>query len=239
MFEKWISFAGQNVLVVNLTEPLREDLSVFPGDPTPKKSVVASIEKNGCQYHVYSIGDHHFHPHGDAPNHHNPEYSDRGFEYWDMEYAFNLACIVDLSNMQESREIHNIRFLTQVTERHLFPHQNRLRECAALLIRTGYDRWIEANYPHDVNTIPYLDSSASDFLAQFKNLRVIGVDSLTVDKPGMNYSHRKLKDRFIVECLVHLYKIPLESKPFLLQTSPIAIRGATGGPVAAYAYFVK
>lgn len=240
MFEKLIQIADQKLSIINLTEPLREDVSVFPGDPTPKKNVIASIDKDFCQYHSYTLGDHHFHPHGDAPNHHNPEYKDRGFEYWNLDYAFNQAILIDLSKSPEACSSSEISFLTHITREHLAPFTQNLKQCGAIVIRTGYDRWVESNFPHHVEKIPYLNPDAANFLADFPNLKVIGIDSLTIDKPGENYSHRKLRDKFIVECLVHLYCIPDHSRnSFLLQTSPIAIVGATGGPVAAFAYIAR
>jgi kynurenine formamidase len=46
-----------------------------------------------------------------------------------------------------------------------------------------------------------------------------------------------LKNTMILEALVHLHEIPVEhSMSFDLQTSPVRIVGATGGPVVAYAY---
>lgn len=237
MIEKTIYLGRQAIKVINLTEPLRENTEVFPGDPRPLKKIVSDIESGSCQYHSYTIGDHHFHPHGDAPNHHNPEYQGRGFEFWSMDYAFNQACLIDLSDEKNIETVEGISFLTRITAECLQPHISTLKSSNAVIFRTGYDRWLEANRPHNTHYIPYLTPNASDFLSDLPELRVIGIDSLTVDKPGENYSHRQLKEKFIVEGLVHLHHIPKRTHSrFLLQTSPIAIVGATGGPVAAYAY---
>ena len=106
-----------------------------------------------------------------------------------------------------------------------------------MILRTGYDKWLESNKKHIPSNIPYIDGSAIDIISKFEKLKVIGTDSLTIDEIGKNYAHRKLKDKLIVECLVNLYSIPKRYMySFYLQTNPIVIVGATGGPILAYAY---
>lgn len=223
--------------VINLTEPLRVNVEVFPGDPKPTRKVFCSFAKNNCQHHIYSIGDHNYHPHGDAPNHQNPQYKDRGFEFWDLSFVFNQACLIDLSKEEGSCKFDGVTYLRKVTGKHLLPYLDQIGKNSALILRTGYDKWLESNKKHTSNNIPYIDQSAVDIISQFKRLKVIGIDSLTIDEMGKHYAHKKLKDRLIVECLVNLYSIPKKHRfGFYLQTSPIAIVGATGGPILAYAY---
>ncbi len=235
--EKTIRLGSENFKIINLTEPLRLDVEVFPGDPKPEKKSFCTFETAKCMYNTYLMGDHNFHPHGDAPNHQNPEYKSRGFEFWGLDFVFNKACLIDLSESIDACVIDKIKFLKKITEEHLLPHTREIEKNGAITIRTGYDVWIEANKKHIPGNIPHLDKSAADFLSKFKNLKVIGTDSLTIDEPGSNYAHRKFKDKLIVECLVNLHSIPQKYRnSFYLQTSPIAIAGATGGPFLAYAY---
>lgn len=235
--QKIIKLGEAKFKVINLTEPLRENVEVFPGDPKLKKKVFCSFEKNHCQYHVYSVGDHHYHPHGDAPNHFNLEYKTKGFEFWNLDFVFNKACLIDLSDSVDSVTIDGIKYLRTITKQHLFPYRNRIKQSGALLLRTGYDRWLELNKEHKACHIPYLDRSAVTMLLSYKKLKVIGTDSLTVDRVGDGFAHQHFKDKLIVECLVNLYGIQKKHQDcFYLQTSPIAIVGATGGPVLAYAY---
>jgi kynurenine formamidase len=85
--------------------------------------------------------------------------------------------------------------------------------------------------------LPYFSPEAAEFLAEFKNLKVVGIDSLTVDAFLKHDSHRALKEKLIVESLVHLYEIPENAREnFILQTAPVRIVGASGGPVVAYAF---
>lgn len=235
--KKEIKLGHSKYLVIDLAEPLKENLEVYPGDPKPLKGVFRDINKTGYQHHTYRLGDHNFHPHGDAPKHQNIDLQNQGFEVFDLEYCFNSACLIDLSDSHEAEEFDNIKYLVEVKKEHLKPHSKIFSKKKAILIRTGYDRWLEANKKHLPGKIPYLNKEAADFLSEFKNIKVIGIDSLTIDPSGKHYAHQKFKELLIVESLVHLYDIPKNSRDdFDLQTSPIRIVGATGGPIIAYAF---
>lgn len=235
--KKVIKLGNQRFKIINLTEPLREDVEVFPGDPRPKKKIFCSFNKEGCRHNIYMIGDHNFHPHGDAPNHQNVQYGARGYEYWGLDRVFNQACLIDLSASSDIARLNGIKFLRKITGQHILPFLDQIGQSGALIFRTGYDRWLESNRKHLAANIPYLDESAVEMISGFKKLKVIGTDSLTIDKVGSNYAHRKFRDKLIVECLVNLYRIPKRERGrFFLQTSPIAVVGATGGPILAYAY---
>lgn len=235
--KKVINLYGKKYLVVDFTQPLSEVTEVYPGDPKVVKEVFSNISSSGWQHNIYKIGDHNFQPHGDAPNHQNIELKDKGFEIFDMNYCFNRACLIDVSGCKDVEKFGNIRYLVRVEEEHLRPYSKFIRDKGAVLIRTGYDKWLESNKAHTPEKIPYLSEGAADFLSKFKNLKVIGIDSLTVDPIGSPYAHRKFKNLLIVESMVHLYLIPeTKKRDFFLQTSPVRIVGATGGPVVAYAF---
>jgi len=229
---KEITLGNKKFLAIDLTEPLREDIEVYPGDPKPSKEVFSDIEKTGCQYHIYKLGDHIFHPHGDAPSHQNK--NSEGFETFNIEYCFNPAFLIDLSCSEDAEEIDGIKYLKKIEKKHIEKYSELLSSKKAVLIRTGYDRWTESNKPHSPDNLPFITKDAADFISGFKNIKVLGIDSLTVDPHGEHYVHKKFKDLMIVESMVHLYDIT--NKEFDLQTTPLRIIGATGGPVVAYAF---
>lgn len=232
-----IHIGSAQFLVIDLNQPLDLDVEVFPGDPKPQKEIFSDINETGYQHHIYRLGDHNFHPHGDAPSHQNADLKHLGFETFDLSFCFNSAFMVDLSDSAESLESDGVRFLTRVEKKHLEASTDLLSEVGAVVIRTGYDNWLETNRPHSTGTIPHLAEDASRFLAGFPNIKVVGIDSITIDPPGSHASHRQLRDKMIVESLVHLHEIPEETRSgFDLQTAPVRIVGATGGPVAAYAF---
>lgn len=72
--QRIIKFGNSRFKIINLTEPLREDTEVFPGDSKPDKKAFCSFEKEDCQHNIYSVGDHNYRPHGDTPSHYNPQY---------------------------------------------------------------------------------------------------------------------------------------------------------------------
>jgi kynurenine formamidase len=223
--------------VINLTEPLRMDVEVFPGNPQPKKETFRTYKENYSRYHIYSIGDHIFHPHGDAPKHMNEKLKNRGFEYWGPDYVFNKACMIDLSKHEDVIEENGIRYLRNISKIHLIPYIDRIKNMGAIVIRTGYDKIVQKNQKHARRKIPFFDKSAVDFLLKYSKCNVIGTDSMTIDGPGEKYAHKKFSEKLIVESIVNLSHIPkLNRFNFDLQTSPISIIGATGGPVLAYAY---
>ncbi len=232
-----IKLGNDKYLVIDLTEPLKENVEVFPGDPRPKKNVFSEIKKTGYQHHIYQIGDHVFHPHGDAPKHQNLNSRNKGFEIYDLDFCFNPACLIDLSKELEAKKLKGVKYLVKVERKHLEPYSRTISKKSALLIRTGYDKWLEKNNPHQPKNIPYLTKEAAEFVKSFRGIKVFGIDSITIDPPGIHDSHQVLKDLLIVESLVHLDQIPLKSKEnFDLQTSPVKILGATGGPIVAYAF---
>ena len=110
--EKTIRFADSKYLIIDLTKVLTLSTEVFPGDPKPKREVFSDI-KDGWQHYVHVLGDHVFQPHADAPNHQNPEMQDKGIEFFDLDYFFNEAILIDLSdkgieiNDDKTQVLHN------------------------------------------------------------------------------------------------------------------------------------
>ena len=102
MNRKEIKSGKNKFLVIDLTEPLKEETEVYPGDPKPKKEVFSDIKQTGYQHHTYKLGDHNFHPHGDAPKHQNPEMQDKGFEIFGLDYSFNSACLIQYQKWGQS-----------------------------------------------------------------------------------------------------------------------------------------
>ena len=236
--KKKIKLGSTEYTVIDLTQPLKLDTEVYPGDPKPEKEIFTNIKETGYEHYVYKIGDHHFHPHGDAPKHRNPNLQNKGFEVFNLNYCFNKALLIDLSGANEVKNFDGIEYLAEVKKEHLESFSETFSKVGAVLIRTGYDKWLEENRPHIPENLPYLNKAAAEFIASFDNLKVIGIDSIAVDPPtGCHDAHQALKNLLIIESLVHLKDIPVEKNEiFDLQSSPIRIVGATGGPIIAYAF---
>ena len=234
---KNFSLGNENFLVINLGRPIFENMEVYPGDPKPKKDKLFDISKDGCFYNTWIVGEHNFCPHGDAPNHQNPDLMEFGFDTFGMEFFFNRACMLDLTNSPDVITHNNVTYLLKIRADHLENFHTVISDKGATVIRTGYDKYIEQNFRHDKILIPYLTQDAVEFINGFKTLKVIAVDSLSVDPPGCKYAHQSFKDKLIVEGLVNSYLIPENNRDFFdLQTSTISFVGGSGGPVSAFAF---
>jgi kynurenine formamidase len=234
-----IILEGTEWQVIDLMKPYSLDMEVYPGDPKPVRKVFTDIRKEGWQHYIHEIADHHFQPHADAPKHSNPDEQDKGIEFFGPEYVFNEAFMIDLTENGVLTSHNGIAFLLEITPGHLSPFEPLFKEKGAVILRTGYDRYLESNQPHDVSLLPYLTKEAAEYIASFDNLKVIGTDSLTVDPPESNFAHRLFSKKLLVEALVNLHEIPKKNRHgFTLQTAPLKITGASGAPVTAYA-FVK
>ncbi|NOX85000.1 MAG: hypothetical protein GXO86_03390 [Chlorobi bacterium] len=224
MITKKIDLGNCRFLVIDLTKPLTLEQEVYPGDPKPKRKVFTDIHETGWHHYIHELGDHHFQPHADAPNHQNPDMMDKGIEFFDVSYVFNPAFLIDLTGVQNTTTVNGVTFLMEITKENLVPYAQLFAEKGAVLLRTGYDKWLENNYSHKPERLPYLTGEAAAYLASFKNLKVVGTDSLTVDPDGSHTAHILLKEKLIVESLVHLHAIPAANRnSFDLQTSPLRI----------------
>ena len=237
--KKTVNIGGQKFLVIDLMKTFTLNIEVYPEDPPPVRKTIAEIEKDGYNHYVHELADHHFQPHADAPNHQNPELQHLGIESFGIDYVFNDAFIIDLSEKPEAENINGVKFLTEIKKEYLTPFTRYFETKAAVVLRTGYDVWLEKNLPHNPELLPYLTPDAAEFIASFENVKVVATDSMTVDPPDTNIVHKIFKHKLLVESLVNLHEIPKNNRlDFTLQTSPLKIKGATGSPVTAYA-FVK
>jgi len=223
--------------IISLMNPLDTNVCVFPGDPEPKlHRVFSEISKTGYQHHEYLVGDHVFHPHWDAQTHQNIIPAGEKSKEYTPEYWSNPSFLIDLSKVPEAKDFDGIKYLAKITKKHLEAFTELFQTKGAVLIRTGYDKWLEENRPHIGENLPYFEKEAAEWIASFENIRVVGIDSLTIDPPGIHFAHWALKEKLIGESFPYLYKIPLESKEnFTLISIPIVIKKATGGPLAAAA----
>jgi len=244
MMVETVLFGSQKVQVVDLTHVMDLDSQIFPGDPCPKREVFSEITQTGYEHYVHNISDHFFAPHADAPNHQCPDLQHKGVENWGFNMEFNRALLVDLQHHADAKVFDSISLLIKIAVAHLMPYEKLLHEVSALVVRTGSENWRLNNKPYSPEVIPHFSKEAGEYVASFDNIKVVGIDSLTVDevvpsKP-VHDVHWIFKEKLIIESLVHLEEIPEEFRNgFLLQTALLKIKGATGCPVIARGYLIK
>lgn len=241
--KKIVLFGNQKMQVVDLTLTMDLSSQNFPGDPCLQREVFSEMGKTGYEHYVHNLGDHFFVPHADAPKHQCPDLADKGVEHWGFDLEYNQALLIDLQNHQDAEIIDSIPLLRKITLAHIKPFEVAIKKVSALVVRTGAERWRLENKPYSPEVIPYFSAEAGEYIASFDNLKVVGIDSLTVDevnlKNPVHQVHWSLRDKLIIESLVNLDQIPKEYHDgFLLQTALLKIKGATGCPVIARGYLV-
>lgn len=212
----------------DLSHPLDDDVTVYPGDPAVEYAPAATHESDGYRVTEVRLGSH-AGTHIDAPSH--TESDGRNLDEFDVErFAFD-ARLVDCSKKGQ-REAISAGDLPAETDADM------------LVLRTGWaDRWgTDGYYDH-----PYLSAAAAEACAE--RGWSVGVDALSVDpspsrdegisetdsdEPAGVPAHHALlgSERFILENLRALDGLP---RRFELRAYPIPLAEADGAPVRAVA----
>jgi kynurenine formamidase len=136
-------------------------------------------------------------------------------------YFFPTYCI---SCKKEAGEV--------ITAKDIFPILPKISDAQALLLRTGFSSLREENPEIYINTHPSLDPRIADLLRKHcKNLRLIGIDIISVSLPGQRElgqrCHRSflcgdkpillLEDVFIPENKTQYLPLTLSIYPFLVD----------------------
>ncbi|WP_115865486.1 cyclase family protein [Halorussus litoreus] len=220
----------------DLSQPLDDDVTVYPGDPSVERHPAATHEDDGYRVTELRFGSH-AGTHVDAPSHTEPD--GRTIDQFDVgQFAFD-ARLVDCSdtNAREPIRPADLPFGTEVSA----------LDAEMLVVRTGWDEFwgTDRYYDH-----PYLSREAA---AQCADLGLhVAFDALSpdpspsqTDRTGRTESsvdaepegvpaHRELlgSERFVVENLRGLDDLPEE---FELRAYPLALDRGDGSPVRAVA----
>lgn len=225
----------------DLTHPLDDDVTVYPGDPAVEYAPVETHESDGYRVTEVRLGSH-AGTHLDAPSHTEPD--GRNLDEFDVErFAFN-ARLVDCSEKGPRETISADDLLAEMeaeTEGAGETETESESDTDLLVIRTGWaDRWgTDRYYDH-----PYLSAAAAEACAE--RGWSVGVDALSVDpspsrsgragddEPAGVPAHHALlgSERFILENLTALGGLP---ERFELRAYPLPLAEADGAPVRAVA----
>jgi len=140
--------------------------------------------------------------------------------------------------IEQDSEKFGIPYKKIITKQDLEQHEDKLKQAQAVIINTCYGKIIQivSDGKGKIDKdFPYLSKDAAEFLSLF-DLKLIGIDSLTVDAYKENIIHqllfKKNPDLIILETLVNLENAPEE---FTLNCAPLKIKDSDGSPVRAYA----
>ncbi len=230
---------GGRLPIVDLSWPLNAESVFWPGDGYEpfKLRDIATLEKDGVNSKAFSSPEH-LGTHLDAPSHF--EAGRLSVDRLPSESLFAPGVVVDISgpvgadpDYQVSLE--DIRRFEQMHG--AIPHG------AVVLAYTGWSRFwkIPARYQNrDMRGqlhFPGFSAEAVDFLIRERDVRGVGLDTLSVDR-GLSRDfpvHHLLgkAERYGLENLASLDKLPPTG--FALFVAPMKIETGTGGPTRVFA----
>jgi len=209
-------------MIIDLTHPINEKMSLYPGTPRPLFRVSSLWERDGFKETAMQITSH-MGTHLDTPHH---VFKDGpGTDILDMEIFAGSGVVIDCSNLDG-----------------IVIDDNFLRNSARLLSQkdfiffcTGWDKYWGS--PQYLERYPAFSREAIDMLAEMK-IKGIGVDFISVDPPEATYlyNHKRFLqsyDRVIIENLCGLKR--LIGKNFAFYGFPLKIEGGDGSPIRAVA----
>ena len=214
--------------VIDLTQEIREDMPMFPGDEPPVLEHVASCGRDGYRETKLTFYSH-TGTHADAPSHIADGRT--RLEQFSLSHFIGQAFTIDASGLAEGESI---------TMELIEPVRELADQADYLLFYTGRDRRMKsAGTDAAVSAFdgPRIDAKVANYLLKSGKLGM-GTDAMSVD-PADDENltiHKKLmkyKDFVIVENLANLEIIAGTMCLFL--AFPLKYAGADGAPVRAAA----
>jgi len=211
--------------VIDLSQIVSETSLIYPGDPDVDLVQTESMARGDlCNGETIKAGAHSL-THLDSPGHQIKD--GKMVQDYPLEKFVQKALLIELVDEKE------------IKKEDLEPHQNKIKNVGALLIRTGFDKIIE-KYEKDadfrqktkisVNDLPKFTQDCAEWLSGFGNLELVGIDSLTVGNKIIHSAFLE-KDILLVEGLF-LEKAP---ENFVLYCFPWKLKNVNGAPCRAIA----
>jgi arylformamidase len=201
--------------IIDISLPIHHAMPIWPGDPCPELTPVASLEVHGVQVSRLVLGTH-TGTHLDAPRHFIP--GGRTIDQLDLGVLLGLCRVVEVIGMGG----HISRADLQRVELH--PGER-------LLLKTR-----NSHQPTRGTFAPdfiALELSAADYLCEQK-VCLVGIDGPSIDAADVSDfpSHKRLlgADILIVENLVLRHVMP---GSYGLIAAPLNLTGADGCPIRA------
>lgn len=232
-----------NLRIVDLAWPLNSKSAYWPGDNyTPfELHTIATLERDGVLSKAFSSPEH-LGTHLDAPNHFVRDGD--SVDQIEAQQLFAPAVVIDVEGPASADA--DYRVSLEDVQRFETEH-GRIPDGAAVLARTGWSKFWDnpARYQsrdvRDQLHFPGFSAEAVEFLINERNIRGIGVDTMSVDH-GLSRDfpvHHLLgqASRWGLENLAALDKLP--PRDFFLVVAPMKIETGTGGPARVFALVPK
>lgn len=161
---------------IDLSRPIEEGMSVYPGDPIFQANLFADYETDGFRGAKLALGTH-LGTHIDVPAHYfcDGETLDR----FPIDFFIGKGIVLDLTTVVGSE---SLRFELRepgrpaaITAEDLEPFEGVIERVPFLFLRTGWSsRFGESNY---YTEFPSLTPEACEWLADLDALRIIGLET--------------------------------------------------------------
>ncbi len=221
--------------IIDLSLKLHNDMAVYPSDPPINITQRSSMPDDSVNMLELNMSTHHG-THIDAPFHQLADGQSLD-EFPPHKFVVGRTLKLDLAPEEadpNTNQKEGVLYRQLITAADLDTYTERLAWVEGVVLHTGYGRVLLKNRVD--RDYPRLDIAAAEMLADFKNLKVIGIDSLSVDAMGEHKVHHiwfAEPDRWLVESMVCLDQLPLS---FTLCCFPLLIENADGSPCRAIAF---
>lgn len=210
-------------MIIDLTHPLKNKITVYPGSAEPVFEQINTVEKNGYAEISIQISTH-TGTHIDAPAHILA--NTKTLDEFDVNKFIGQAVVLDCTQIKEM----SLDFLKE--EEHI------IEQVDFVLFYTGWQhKWNTESY---FDEFPTLTQEAANWLANL-DLKALGFDVISVDKMTdmtlPNHNILLKKEILIIENMTNLDQ--LISKTFELNCIPLKIEDSDGSPVRAFARVEK
>jgi len=211
--------------IIDLTQILNEQMTVYPGTPEPQLEVLNTVEKDGFSEYMLKMVSH-TGTHIDAPCHIFK--NAKSIDQFPVDKFIGSAIVIPC---QQQKEI-TIEFLQTF--------ESKIAQTDFILFFTGWqDKWNTKGY---FENCPTPTMEAAKWLTKF-NLKGIGFDAFSIDKIGTadkvtpdnlpNHYIILEKEILLIENLTNLDKLP--DHPFTFQCLPLFLEKVDGSPIRAVA----
>jgi arylformamidase len=213
----------------DLTNLIRTNMAIYPGDPVPDFEPVATIEKDKLNVTRIVMGSH-TGTHVDAEKHFIS--NGKGIDKEPLDKFIGEAIILDMSAKDIGQGI---------TDVDLNNHYNKYLETLTkfntygsniLLLYTGTSNKLTIDNNSATNSFTYLEPSAADWIVDH-NIKCVGIDTFSVEKYGFKegLTHKKLLSSGIgiIENLNSNLK-EFVGKTMFLVCLPLLLENIDGSP---------
>jgi len=235
--------AAGELPIVDLTWPLNDKSAYWPGENYRpfKLETIATLEKDGVLSKAFFTPEH-LGTHLDAPNHF--EAGRPSVDKIPPADLFAEGVVVDVRGPVSGDEDYQV---SPADLKAFEEAQGRIPDRAVVLAYTGWSKFWDnpTRYQNrDVRDrlhFPGFSPEAVEFLIRERNVKGIGIDTLSVD-PGNSRDfpvHHLLgkADRYGLENVAHLDRLP--PRGFFLVVAPLAIESGSGSPIRLLAVLAK